>query len=174
MAGDAGLKPATSLLRGKEIMPLFAKFQHLPLQPSHLSQGEGSFHQRAMWSGLWKGSRQGRIYLPVEPMHQLQVDLADMSVFSSTPYRYMLVAVDTFTRKAAAVPLASKTAPAAANAWQQIVQALGIPSYVYTDDGSEFKAEFKQQLDYFDIDKVVSRGHAYFAIERESLKRKLL
>ena len=102
-------------------------------------------------------------YVPVEPMHQLQVDLADMSVVSSAPYRYMLVAVDTFTKKAAAVPLASKTAPAAANAWQQIVQALGIPSYVYTDDGSEFKAEFKQKLDYFDIDKVVSRGHAYFA-----------
>ena len=102
-------------------------------------------------------------YVPVEPMHQLQADLADMSVFGTTPYRYMLLAVDTFTRKVAAVPLASKTAPAAAAAWQQIVQALGIPSYVYTDDGSEFKAEFKQKLDYFDTDKLVSRGHAYFA-----------
>ena len=111
-------------------------------------------------------------YVPVEPMHQLQVDLADMSVVSSAPYRYMLVAVDTFTKKAAAVPLASKTAPAAANAWQQIAQALGIPSYVYTDDGSEFKAEFKQK------DKVVSRGHAYFAEQairtlKEALVRRI-
>ena len=102
-------------------------------------------------------------YVPVEPLHQLQADLADMSVFSNAPYRYMLLAVDTFTRKVAAVPMSSKTAPAAAEAWQQIVQALGIPSYVYTDDGSEFKAEFKQKLDYFDIEKIVSRGHAYFA-----------
>ena len=98
-------------------------------------------------------------------MHQLQVDLADMSVFSTAPYRYMLVAIDVFTKKGAAVPLASKTAPAVANAWQQVVQSLGIPSYVYSDDGSEFKAEFKQRLDYYDVDKVVSRGHAYF-VER--------
>ena len=117
-------------------------------------------------------------YVPTEPMHQLQVDLADMSVFSTAPYRYMLVAIDVFTKKGAAVPLASKTAPAVANAWQQVVQSLGIPSYVYSDDGSEFKAEFKQRLDYYDVDKVVSRGHAYF-VERlirtlkEALVRRL-
>ena len=33
-------------------------------------------------------------FVPTEPMHQLQVDLADMSVFSAKPYRYMLVAID--------------------------------------------------------------------------------
>ena len=104
-------------------------------------------------------------YIPVEPMHQLQVDLADMSVFGSNPYRYMLVAIDTFTKKAAAVPLARKEASAAASAWNQVVQALGIPSYVYSDDGSEFKREFKDRLDYFDVAKVVTRGHAYF-VER--------
>ena len=114
-------------------------------------------------------------YVPVEPMHQVQVDLADMSVLSSKPYRYLLVAVDSFTKKAAAVPLASKTAPAAAQAWKQIVQELGIPSYVYSDDGTEFKAEFKKKLDYFDIDKVVTRGHAFF-VERviRTLKEALI
>ena len=62
--------------------------------------------------------------------------------------------------------IASKTAPAVANAWQQVVQTLHIPSYVYSDDGSEFKAE------------VVSRGHAYFverltrqAITRSTIKK---
>ena len=104
-------------------------------------------------------------YVPVEPMHQLQVDLADMSVLSAGPYKYMLVAVDVFTKKAAAVPLARKTAEVTANAWQQVIKTLGIPSYVYSDDGSEFKREFEQRLDYWDIDKVVSRGHAYF-VER--------
>ena len=95
--------------------------------------------------------------------------------FSAKPYRYMLVAIDVFTKKVAAVPLASKTAPAAAAAWNQIVKALGVPSYVYSDDGSEFKSEFKQKLDYFDVDKVVSRGHAYF-VERaiRTLKEALL
>ena len=47
--------------------------------------------------------------------------------------------------------------PVVANAWQQVAQSLAIPSYVYSDDGSEFKAEFKQRLDYYDVDKVVSR-----------------
>ena len=95
--------------------------------------------------------------------------------FSAKPYRYMLVAIDVFTKKVAAVPLASKTAPTAAAAWNQIVKALGVPSYVYSDDGSEFKSEFKQKLDYFDVDKVVSRGHAYF-VERaiRTLKEALL
>ena len=104
-------------------------------------------------------------YVPVEPMHQLQVDLADMTVFSNAPYRYLLVAIDTFTKKIAAIPLANKTAEATARAWQQVVSSLGIPSYVYSDDGSEFKREFQQKLDYFDVDKVVTRGHAYF-VER--------
>ena len=104
-------------------------------------------------------------FVPAEPMHQLQVDLADMTVFSNSPYRYLLVAIDTFTKKIAAVPMASKTAAAAAAAWQQVVSSLGIPSCVYSDDGSEFKREFQEKLDYFDVDKVVTRGHAYF-VER--------
>ena len=117
-------------------------------------------------------------YVPVEPMHQLQVDLADMSVFSNAPYRYMLVAVDTFTRKAAATPLAQKSAKAAAEGFNNIVKSLGIPSYVYSDDGSEFKAEFKQKLDYYDADKLVSRGHAFHAERairtlKEALVRRL-
>ena len=74
-------------------------------------------------------------YVPVEPMHQVQVDLADMSVFSTAPYRYMLGAIDSFPKKTPAVPLASKTAKATAEAWKKVVQALGI-SHIYSDDGA--------------------------------------
>ena len=80
--------------------------------------------------------------------------------FAQGPYRYMLVAIDTFSKKLTAVPLANKDAASAARAWDKVVKDLGIPLMVYSDDGSEFKREFKQKLDYFDIDKVVSRGHA--------------
>jgi hypothetical protein len=74
--------------------------------------------------------------------------------------------------------MTSKTAAAAAAAWQQAVQTLGIPAYVYSDDGSEFKAEFKRKLDFYDTDKVVSRGHAHFAERairtiKEQLTRRL-
>ena len=113
-------------------------------------------------------------------MHQLQVDLADMGSFargpaeSNTapkkvrrtargPYPYMLVAIDTFTKKATAVPMKDKTAKTAAEAWNKVVSDPGIPSYVYSDDGTEFKREFKEKLDYWDIEKLVSRGHAIVA-----------
>ena len=99
-------------------------------------------------------------FVPPEPMFQLQVDLADMTAFAQGPYKYMLVAIDTFSKKLTAIPLANKDAASASRAWDQVVKDLGIPLTVYSDDGSEFKHEFKQKLDYFSIDKVVSRGHA--------------
>ena len=34
---------------------------------------------------------------------------------------------------------------------------------VYSDDGSEFKREFKELMDFWDIEKQVTRGHAHFA-----------
>ena len=75
----------------------------------------------------------------------------------------MLVAVDSFTKKATAIPMKDKTAKTASEAWNRVVNDLGIPSYVYSDDGSEFKREFKEKLDYWDIEKLVSRGHAIMA-----------
>ena len=38
-----------------------------------------------------------------------------------------------------------------------------MPANVYSDDGSEFKREFKELMDFWDIEKQVTRGHAYFA-----------
>ena len=38
-----------------------------------------------------------------------------------------------------------------------------MPANVYSDDGSEFKREFKEHMDFWDIEKQVTRGHAYFA-----------
>ena len=117
-------------------------------------------------------------YVPPEPMHQLQVDLADMGTFARGPYPYMLVAVDSFTKKATAIPMKNKTAETAAQAWDQVIKDLGIPAYVYSDDGSEFKREFKNRLDYWDIEKLVSRGHAFMAERairtlKEALVRRL-
>ena len=117
-------------------------------------------------------------FVPPAPMFQLQVDLADMSAFAQGPYKYMLVAIDAFSKKLTAAPMANKEASTAARAWDKVVEDLGIPLNVYSDDGSEFKKEFKQKLDYFDIDKIVSRGHATMAERairtlKESLVRRL-
>ena len=90
----------------------------------------------------------------------------------------MLVAIDAFSKKLTAVPMANKEASTAARAWDKVVMNLGIPLNVYSDDGSEFKKEFKEKLDYFDIDKVVTRGHATMAERairtlKEALVRRL-
>ena len=117
-------------------------------------------------------------FVPPEPMFQLQVDLADMTAFAQGPYKYMLVAIDAFSKKLTAVPMANKEASTAAGAWDKVVKDLGIPLNVYSDDGSEFKKEFKQKLDYFDVGKIVSRGHATMAERairtlKEALVRRL-
>ena len=90
----------------------------------------------------------------------------------------MLVAIDSFPKKLTAIPMTNKLASTAAQAWNKVVQDLGIPLNVYSDDGSEFKREFKERLDYFDVDKIVSRGHATVAERairtiKEALTRRL-
>ena len=44
-------------------------------------------------------------FVPLEPMNQLQVDLADMKAFGGKPYPFMLVAIDALTKKVVAEPL---------------------------------------------------------------------
>ena len=45
---------------------------------------------------------------------------------------------------------------------------------VYSDDGSEFKREFKELMDFWDIEKQVTRGHAYFAERAITIKEAML
>ena len=100
-------------------------------------------------------------FVPLEPMNQLQVDLADMKAFAGKPYPFMLVAIDALTKKVAAEPLKDRLASTTAAG--MVFQALGVPANVYSDDGSEFKRKFKELMDFWDIEKQVTRGHAYFA-----------
>ena len=102
-------------------------------------------------------------FVPLEPMNQLQVDLADMKAFGGKPCPFMLVAIDALTKKVAAEPLKDRLATTTAAGMKKVFQALGVPANVYSDDGSEFKREFKELMDFWDIEKQVTRGHAYFA-----------
>ena len=84
-------------------------------------------------------------------MNQLQVDLADMKAFGGKPYPFMLVAIDALTKKVAAEPLKDRLASTTAADMKKVFH------------GSEFKREFKELMDFWDIEKQVTRGHAYFA-----------
>ena len=93
-------------------------------------------------------------------MNQLQVDLADMKAFEGKPYPFMLVAIDQESGRGAAEGPSSSTTAAG---MKKVFQVLEVPANVYSDDGSEFKREFKELMDFWDIEKQVTRGHAYFA-----------
>ena len=83
-------------------------------------------------------------FVPLEPMNQLQVDLADMKAFGGKPYPFMLVAINALTKKVAAEPLKDRLASTTAAGMKKVFQALGVPANVYSDDGSEFKREFSE------------------------------
>ena len=86
-------------------------------------------------------------------MNQLQVDLADMKAFGGKPYPVMLVAIDALAGAVAAEPLKDRLASTTAAGMKKVFQALGAPANVYSDDGSEFKREFKELMDFLDIEK---------------------
>ena len=85
--------------------------------------------------------QRGNSFVPLEPMNQLQVDLADMRAFGGKPYPFMLVAIDALTKKVAAEPLKNRLASTTAADMKKVFQAMGVPANV--DDGAEFKREFK-------------------------------
>jgi transposase InsO family protein len=77
-----------------------------------------------------------------------QIDLLDMNKYhkSNEGYRWILIVVDVFSRKAAAVALKKKTADEATNALIEVIDKMGKPLSITSDDGSEFKGAFKKLL----------------------------
>ena len=73
----------------------------------------------------------------------------------------MLVAIDSFSKKVAALPLKDRLATTTATAMRTVIDSLGAPSQVYSDDGAEFKKEFKQLLDDWAIENKSLEGTCF-------------
>ena len=73
-------------------------------------------------------------------MHEVQVNLAIMQNVVQNP----MVAIDSFSKKVAALPLKDRLATTKATAMRTVIDSLGVPSQVYSEDGTEFNQEFKQ------------------------------
>jgi hypothetical protein len=90
------------------------------------------------------------------PFEMIQIDLLDYSKYSTRNrnYKYLLIGVDIFSRKAFAQPIKEKTP-------QQVKRAFEtfsiIPTSVYHDSGNEFKGEFLKYLDDNDIINMSAR-----------------
>ena len=94
-----------------------------------------------------------------------------MRAFGGKPYPFMLVAIDALTKKVAAEPLKDRLASTTAAGMKKVFQALGVPANVYSDDGAEFKREFKELMDFWNIEKQVTRGHTIRTIKEAMLRR---
>ena len=115
-------------------------------------------------------------YVPQQAGHQMQFDLAFASRFPGrSPYKYALIAIDSFSKKLAVIPQKTKTASETAQSLDKAIDKLGVPATAMMDDGSEFKDAFKRRLQWYQIEGLTTRKHALFA-ERviRTFKEKLL
>jgi hypothetical protein len=73
------------------------------------------------------------------------------------------ICVDVFSKKVFCMAVDGTTAPDATKGMMGAVQELGPPKEVFTDDGAEFKGDFKVYLEGQNIRHIVTRNHAMFA-----------
>ena len=102
------------------------------------------------------------------PGHLVDTDLADMSQLAehNDSVHYLLVAIDAFSKKAAVVPLKTKTGPEVARALKDIINQLGVPKTLRHDAGKEFLNKNVQSLlKQHDIkdQTTTNQGKAHFA-----------
>lgn len=79
----------------------------------------------------------------------IQADLIEMQKFKqkNRGYRYILIAIDVFSKMAYAEPLKDKTAKSTAEAMAKILNKIGQPiKNLHTDNGKEFYNSSMQQL----------------------------
>ena len=86
------------------------------------------------------------------PNEIFQIDLLDYTKYSRTNkgYKWILICVDVFTRKAFAVAMKDKTAKITEEAFKQIIKE-DKPKVIFHDMGSEFKGTFHKFVDNNDI-----------------------
>ena len=111
-----------------------------------------------------KKNKRYNSFVPAGRLEQIQIDLADFGKPASA-FRYGLVAIDSFSKYLSVIPIANKTSRETAGALDRVLQQLGIPATVMTDEGGEFQASFKERLQYYDIEHVVTRAPPIF-VER--------
>jgi hypothetical protein len=99
----------------------------------------------------------GRI-IAFRPYERLQVDLLDMSMFArqNKGIRWILIAIDIFTRQGFATTLKTKRANDVRDGFKIILDQIKYKiERIDTDDGGEFKGAFKKLIESKDINQVV-------------------
>jgi transposase InsO family protein len=78
-------------------------------------------------------------------------------------YKCILCCVDVFSKKANAIPLKDHEQDIATKAFEKILNNMGVPKTIYSDQGAEFKnSQFQKLLDKHNIQIIFALGHAPF------------
>ena len=109
--------------------------------------------------------RRGNIsYVAHEPLEQFQIDLIYMpKSWFNNGFKYILCCVDVFSKKADMIPLKDREQTTTTKAFEKILDNMGIPKTIYSDQGSEFKNNtFQKLLDKHKIQIIFALEHAPF------------
>ena len=92
--------------------------------------------------------RRGDISFVAEgPLEQFQIDLIymDKSWFNNG-FKYIFACIDVFSKKADMIPLKDREQTTTTKVFEKILDNIGIPKTIYSDQGSEFKNNTFQKL----------------------------
>ncbi len=100
-------------------------------------------------------------FIPPHPLYEFQIDLIYLENTNLNKASYGLVCIDTFTKKGDVELIMRKSAPEVTNAMKEILKRMGIPKYIYCDEGTEFNnEEFLNLMKENNIEVIFSLTHA--------------
>ena len=116
-------------------------------------------------------------FVSQHPLFELEVDLIDLTkkAKENNGFRYCLVAINNFTKFAWGVAMKTKKPNDIINAFKEILEKIGIPKQIYTDEeGAFYSIKFVRLLNEKKIKHITSISGAH-VIERfnRTLKEKI-
>ena len=105
-----------------------------------------------------RGYRGFNSYVAHEPLQEIQIDIADFTASGALNdgFRYLLVAVDIFTKKAHGVAIKDKQPAESVRAMKEILNVIGKPEVLYHDnEGSWNSGDFIQLLNQNKIKQII-------------------
>ena len=100
-------------------------------------------------------------FIPPHPLYEFQIDLIYLENKNLNKASYGLVCIDTFTKRGDVELIKRKSAPEVTKAMGEILKRMGVPKFIYCDEGKEFdNDEFKTLMKDHKIEIIFTLTHA--------------
>jgi hypothetical protein len=106
-------------------------------------------------------------FVAPHPKYEYQVDLFEITdnQFADQAYKYGLSCIDIFTKFATVIPMKTKSQTEILESFKKVLEQMGKPKILYTDDEAGMAKNFNKYLDEQNIVHIVTKTHAHF-VER--------